>query len=126
MPRKRSDPAALRSSETATLAADRQGTYGSVVIDEETVPRLARRVRLRADPARGGHVLLFPEGVLVLNPTAAEVLYLVDGARTLPQIAVALAARHGAPDASVVLGDVRELLGRLGARGFVEGLGATP
>ncbi|MEZ4391182.1 MAG: pyrroloquinoline quinone biosynthesis peptide chaperone PqqD [Polyangiales bacterium] len=94
--------------------------------DDANAPRLARRVRLRADPARGGHVLLFPEGVLVLNESAAEVLALVDGARTLRRIADELAQRHGAPDPSVVLDDVRALLERLGARGFVEGVGAAP
>jgi pyrroloquinoline quinone biosynthesis protein D len=82
-------------------------------------PSLARRARLRWDPVRGCHVLLYPEGVLVLNPEAAEILELVDGARTLDAIVTALREAHPEAPPDALGGDVRELLERLVARGFV-------
>ena len=46
-------------------------------------PKLATGVRLHRDKVREQDVLLFPEGALVLNETAVEVLELCDGERTL-------------------------------------------
>jgi pyrroloquinoline quinone biosynthesis protein D len=51
-----------------------------------------------------------------LNETAAQVLELCDGERTLDEIAAALAQRYGGTD---VVDDVRELLGAMGERGLV-------
>ena len=65
----------------STLAHRARRTYGFAVIDDADVPRLVRRVRLRWDATRNAHVLLFPEGVLMLNPAAAEVLTLIRAAR---------------------------------------------
>ena len=82
-------------------------------------PALRRRARLRWDAARGTHVLLYPEGLLVLTPEAAEVLGLCDGARTVDDLVAALAARYpDAPEATLRT-DVTDLLARLAARGFV-------
>ncbi len=36
-------------------------------------PRLAGKARLKWDAVREKHLLLYPEGVLVLNPTAHDV-----------------------------------------------------
>ncbi|MFE0028567.1 pyrroloquinoline quinone biosynthesis peptide chaperone PqqD [Amycolatopsis sp. NPDC059021] len=59
-----------------------------------SVPELRRGVRLTYDHTRETHVLLFPEGVLVPNPTAAAVLELCDGGRTISAIAQALGTRY--------------------------------
>jgi len=83
----------------------------------EDVPRLASRVRIRHDPARDAEVLLFPEGVLVLNSSAAAILALCDGTRSAGGIAAALAAQLDGKD---VWDDVAALLDRLAARGLVE------
>ncbi len=83
------------------------------------VPSLARRARLRWDDARGTHVLLYPEGVLVLNPEAAEVLALVDGARSFEALVDALCEAHPEVPRETLDGDARELLEALAARGFV-------
>jgi pyrroloquinoline quinone biosynthesis protein D len=56
-------------------------------------PRLASKVRLRWDSVRGKAMLLYPEGILVLNPTAQAVLELCDGQRTLQEIVKELARR---------------------------------
>ena len=61
-------------------------------------------------------MLLVPEGVVRLNPTAAEVLELCDGERSLDDIVGALAARYDGAD----LGDdVRELVDAMTQRGLV-------
>jgi coenzyme PQQ biosynthesis protein PqqD len=79
-------------------------------------PRLASGVRLRWDKVRERKVLLFPEGAVTLNSTAADVLELCDGARTLDEIVAELASRYGGAD---VRADVENLLGALAARGLV-------
>lgn len=83
----------------------------------EDVPRLPSRVRLRHDPARDTEVLLFPEGVLMLNGSAAAILTLCNGTRSAGEIATALSAQFGGTD---VQGDVLALLDRLASRGLVE------
>jgi len=79
-------------------------------------PRLARLVRLEWDPVRESHVLLAPEGVLVLNQTGATILRLCDGERTVVEIVEELRAQYDR-----VAGDeVRDFLGRLAAKRWVE------
>ena len=51
-----------------------------------------------------------------LNETAAQVLELCDGERSLEEIAAALSERYSGAD---VTDDVRELLGGMGERGLV-------
>ena len=79
-------------------------------------PKLATGVRLHFDRVRDRHVLLFPEGALVLNPTAVEVLELCDGERDLDAIAATLNERYDGAD---VRDDVVELLGEIAERGLV-------
>jgi pyrroloquinoline quinone biosynthesis protein D len=79
-------------------------------------PRLAQGVRLRWDPVRESHVLLFPEGALKLNATASDVLELCDGERTLDDIATLLSSRYGGAD---VRADVESLLDSIATRGLV-------
>jgi pyrroloquinoline quinone biosynthesis protein D len=79
-------------------------------------PRLIDGVRLQYDDVREEHVLLVPEGAVRLNETAAQVLELCDGRRSLEEIAATLSQRYSGAD---VTGDVRELLGGMGERGLV-------
>ncbi|WP_410653993.1 pyrroloquinoline quinone biosynthesis peptide chaperone PqqD [Amycolatopsis sp. lyj-112] len=81
-----------------------------------SVPRLRRGVRLTYDKTRETHVLLFPEGVLVPNPTAAAVLELCDGTSDVSVIANALRERY----AGVREEEILEVLSRLGDRRIVE------
>jgi pyrroloquinoline quinone biosynthesis protein D len=86
------------------------------MIRSDSRPRLRRGVRLTYDRVRETHVLLFPEGVLVPNPTAAAVLELCDGKSTVEQIVATLAKRYqGVRDA-----DVTGVLDRFGERRVVE------
>jgi coenzyme PQQ biosynthesis protein PqqD len=81
-----------------------------------TCPRLITGARLRYDEVREEHMLLVPEGVVRLNPTAAEVLELCDGHRSPEEIIDALSARYGGADLGA---DVRELLAALTGKGLV-------
>jgi pyrroloquinoline quinone biosynthesis protein D len=81
-----------------------------------TRPRLVTGARLRYDEVREEHQLLIPEGVVRLNPTAAEVLELCDGERSVDEIVATLAARYDGAD---LAGDVRELVGAMTQRGLV-------
>ncbi|MFI9011910.1 pyrroloquinoline quinone biosynthesis peptide chaperone PqqD [Actinosynnema sp. NPDC053489] len=82
----------------------------------DAVPRLRRGVRTAYDGTRAGHVVLFPEGVLVLNETAAAVVGLCDGRTSVGGIARLLAERFD----GVRVGDVVRLVDRLAARRVVD------
>jgi pyrroloquinoline quinone biosynthesis protein D len=86
-----------------------------------TRPRLATGARLRYDEVREEHVLLVPEGAVRLNATAAEVLELCDGERSLDDIVGALSARYEGAD---LRDDVRELVDAMTQRGLVVDAGA--
>ncbi len=75
-------------------------------------PGLRRGVRLADDPVRDRMALLYPEGVLLLNETAAAVLAHCDGRRTVPEVAAALAEEYDGVSAD----DVLALLADLDAR----------
>jgi len=81
-----------------------------------TRPRLVTGARLRYDDVREEHVLLIPEGAVLLNPTAAEVLGLCDGERSLDDIVGALSARYQGADLGA---DVHELVHAMAERGLV-------
>jgi len=61
-------------------------------------------------------MLLIPEGAVRLNATAAQVLELCDGERSVADIAAALSERYGGAD---VADDVRGLLGGMAQKGLV-------
>jgi pyrroloquinoline quinone biosynthesis protein D len=81
-----------------------------------TRPRLVTGARLRYDEVREEHLLLIPEGVVRLNPTAAEVLELCDGERSLDEVVDALGARYDGAD---LRDDVQELIDAMVQRGLV-------
>ena len=97
--------------------ARRQPTAGRRV----NRPRFVDGARLQYDDVREEHMLLIPEGAVRLNPTAAQVLELCDGERTVEEIAAALSERYAGAD---VADDVRELLGGMAERGLVVDAGA--
>jgi pyrroloquinoline quinone biosynthesis protein D len=81
-----------------------------------TRPRLATGARLSYDEVREEHVVLRPEGAVRLNRTAAEVLELCDGERSLDEIVGALAARY---DGINLHDDVRGLVEAMTQRGLL-------
>lgn len=88
----------------------------SIAVLSTNRPHLARQVRLEWDPVRKRHVLLAPEGVLVLNQTGATILGLCNGERTVVEIVEELRGQYNR-----VAGDeVRDFLARLVAKRWVE------
>jgi pyrroloquinoline quinone biosynthesis protein D len=79
-------------------------------------PRLVDGARLQYDDVREEHLLLVPEGAVRLNETAAQVLALCDGRRSLQEIAAALSERYSGADVDA---DVQELLGGMVEHGLV-------
>jgi pyrroloquinoline quinone biosynthesis protein D len=81
-----------------------------------TRPRLAIGARLQYDEVREEHVLLVPEGAVRLNPTAAEVLELCDGERSLDEIVDTLSTRYEGSD---LRDDVQGLVDGMTERGLL-------
>jgi len=81
-----------------------------------TRPRLVTGARLQYDDVREEHVLLVPEGAVRLNSTAAEVLDLCDGERSLDEIVGTISARYEGTD---LRDDVQGLVDGLTQRGLV-------
>lgn len=55
-------------------------------VDLQAVPRLAAGYRFQWEEAQQNHVLLYPEGMVQLSDTAAAVLSLCDGKRTVERV----------------------------------------
>jgi pyrroloquinoline quinone biosynthesis protein D len=87
-----------------------------VAIPLEAVPRIWRLARLDYDPARQRPVLLYPEGAVLLNDTGLAILELVDGERSVAQIAAELSARYQTD----VTADVTEYLSHLAERELIQ------
>ena len=62
-------------------------------------------------------MLLYPEGAVLLNDTGREILELVDGARTVAEIAGAAAATRYQTD---VTADVTDYLSHLAERELIQ------
>jgi coenzyme PQQ biosynthesis protein PqqD len=81
-----------------------------------THPRLVTGARLRYDEVREEHLLLVPEGAVLLNPTAAAVLELCDGERSVDDIVGVLSERYNGAD---LRDDVRDLVAAMRERGLL-------
>ena len=84
------------------------------------VPRLHPKARLQHDDVRGRDVLLYPEGLVALNPTGAEILGLCDGVRSVADVVATLEGRYGVvEEGGAVERDVTAFLDGLAAKGLV-------
>jgi pyrroloquinoline quinone biosynthesis protein D len=88
------------------------------VIDGSFVPALAAKVRVRRDRLTGGWLLLSPERGHLLNESAAAIVALCDGQRTIREIAAEL-ARDYAPPTPGIENDTIELVAALGEHGLL-------
>jgi len=59
-------------------------------------PRIAKGFRLQWEAAQNSHVLLYPEGVVKLNGSAAEILKRCNGERTVVEIVHDIEVAFGA------------------------------
>jgi len=86
-----------------------------VAIATTAIPAIWRLARLQFDDVRQQRVLLYPEGVVLLNDTGAAILELCDGRRSIADIAAALGERYQCD----VTADVIEYLSQLVERELV-------
>jgi len=86
-----------------------------VTLTAASVPVLWRLARLEFDQVRQQRVLLYPEGVVLLNDTGAAILDLCDGHRSIAEIAAVLEGRYHCD----VTSDVIEYLSQLAQRELV-------
>ena len=68
------------------------------------IPALRRGFRFQWEPAQNCHVLLYPEGMIKLNESAAAVLTEVDWTRSVGAIVADLQARY--PEAEGIQEDI--------------------
>jgi pyrroloquinoline quinone biosynthesis protein D len=80
-----------------------------------SVPAIWRLARLDFDSVRQQHVLLYPEGAVLLNDTGAAILELCDGQRSIQAIADVLQQRYNVD----VVADVTEYLNGLAERELI-------
>ncbi len=71
-------------------------TPDTVALD--AVPSLSRKFRLQYEEVQQAWVLLYPEGMVKLNPSAAEILQRCDGVRDLHAIVAELESAFDQPD----------------------------
>ena len=82
----------------------------------DIVPRIAAGFRLQWEPVQNCHVLLYPEGMVKLNSSAAEILKRCDGLHSAAAIAGELERMFGAAG---LQGDVDDFLHAASARGWI-------
>ena len=80
-----------------------------------SVPTIWRLARLDFDSVRQQHVLLYPEGAVLLNDTGAAILQLCDGSRSIRAIADTLRDRYQCD----VVDDVTEYLSQLAEKELI-------
>jgi pyrroloquinoline quinone biosynthesis protein D len=88
-----------------------------VALTSSSIPTLWRLARLDFDRVRQQHVLLYPEGAVMLNESGAAILELCDGRRSVTEIAATLGERYQCD----VLADVTEYLSQLEERELIRG-----
>jgi pyrroloquinoline quinone biosynthesis protein D len=56
---------------------------GESALRPEDAPRISRQFRLQYEPAQAAWVLLYPEGMVKLSGSAAEIMKRIDGKTTI-------------------------------------------
>jgi len=73
-------------------------------------PQLRRGVRTGTDPLSGETVLLFPEGVLILNETAAAVIRQCDSCHSVAEVVQAVGEAYDGVAVEDVMSLLRDLI----------------
>jgi coenzyme PQQ biosynthesis protein PqqD len=91
-------------------------------IDERSVPKLAKKARLRFDRHSGKHMIVYPERGLELNATGAAIALRCDGSKSVAEIVADLAREYGVESASraTMASEVVTFLERLAKSGLLE------
>ena len=93
------------------MTSDDSETSASIVFE------FSRGFRFQWEPAQQAYVLLYPEGMIALNDTAAEILKRVNGVASVSTIAHALQNEFQAED---LLGDVKTFLEEAHERRWIQ------
>ncbi len=80
----------------------------STSFDPQSVPVMAPTFRLQWEDVQDCYVILYPEGMVKLNPAAGEILSRCDGERTVQAIIEELEQKF--PDAEGIKTDVLNFL----------------
>ena len=86
-------------------------------VDREACYRIAPGHRMQWEEAQQAWVILYPEGMVRLNESAAEILRRCDGDTPLNAVIEGLAAAFDDPDLAA---DVIELVGAALAQGWLQ------
>ena len=84
----------------------------------EQAMRIRHGFRLQWEPVQNAHVLLYPEGMIQLNDSAAHILKLVDGQRSTGQIIAELQGQF--PDVQGLDEDILTFMGVAHAQFWLE------
>ena len=87
-------------------------------VTRDSQPRLPRHIKLRHDEGRGRWLILAPERVFDPDAAAVAVLKLVNGQRSVLEIAGLLAQDYDAP-VDIILADAVTMLQDLADKGVV-------
>jgi coenzyme PQQ biosynthesis protein PqqD len=87
-------------------------------LSSEGRPVLAPQVRFKIDPISGEPVLLYPEGLLVLSATAADIVQRCDGKNSVPEIVAQIGGEYDI-DKMTLERDVLECLATLSRRALL-------
>ncbi|MGG5290463.1 pyrroloquinoline quinone biosynthesis peptide chaperone PqqD [Pseudomonas shirazensis] len=77
-------------------------------LDRQQVPSWRPGYRYQYEPAQQGHVLLYPEGMIKLNESAALIGGLIDGQRSVALIIAELSLQF--PDVPEVADDIEQFM----------------
>jgi pyrroloquinoline quinone biosynthesis protein D len=89
----------------------------SAAVNESSVPVVGRGFRLQWEPAQEAHVLLYPEGMVKLNNSAAAIMTRCDGARTVADIVADIERTY---DVTGLAGDVGAFVAMARDNGWLE------
>jgi pyrroloquinoline quinone biosynthesis protein D len=67
----------------------------AVPIDVGVRPVVGRVFRLQWEPVQEAHVLLYPEGMVKLNASAAAIMTRCDGVRTVAEVVADIESSYG-------------------------------
>lgn len=91
--------------------------YANAMTGAPLRPRLRPMFRLQWETAQDAYVLLYPEGMVKLNPSAGQILVRCDGTRELDEIITELEELFNAQDLAA---DVYRFLDHARQRGWVD------
>ena len=89
----------------------------SAAVNESAVPVVGRGFRLQWEPAQEAHVLLYPEGMVKLNNSAAAIMTRCDGVRTVADIVADIVRTY---DVTGLAGDVGAFVAMARDNGWLE------